>query len=123
MEDVSGPHPVALDAEGDVGPQPDRHVGPGRVGGAPVVADHLPFGGNTAVVEVRLADQLHLDLALDAHRRADQEMLPVLVGGGNWITLTPAVAVQVARRLTLQGEFKIPLHRALANRQTLTCPG
>ena len=92
MEDVSGPHPVALDAEGDVGPQPDRHVGPGRVGGAAVVADHLPFGGNPAVVEVRLADQLHLDLALEAERGADQQMLPVLVGWRPGVGRDPILA-------------------------------
>ena len=41
---------------------------------------------------------------------------PVLVGGGNWLYVAPAVAFSKGP-VTLQGEIKIPLYRSLANRQ------
>jgi hypothetical protein len=42
---------------------------------------------------------------------------PVLVGGGNWLYATPGVAVQVGQGINVQAEVKLPVHRALANRQ------
>jgi hypothetical protein len=51
------------------------------------------------------------------HRQQDVfEGVPVLVGGGNWIYVSPAVAV-AAGPLTFQAEIKLPVHRSLANRQ------
>jgi hypothetical protein len=51
------------------------------------------------------------------HRQQDVfDGRPVLVGGGNWINVSPAVAVAV-RAVTLQAELKLPLYRSLANRQ------
>jgi hypothetical protein len=41
----------------------------------------------------------------------------VLVGGGNWLYLTPGVGVLVGRGVNLQAELKIPIYRRLANRQ------
>ena len=52
------------------------------------------------------------------HRRQDSfNGTPVLVGGGNWMYLTPGVAAQVGKGFTAQAEVKLPVHRALANRQ------
>jgi hypothetical protein len=52
------------------------------------------------------------------HRQQDTfEGTAVLVGGGNWLYLTPGVAVQVGKGLNLQAEVKLPVHRSLANRQ------
>jgi hypothetical protein len=52
------------------------------------------------------------------HRRQDSfEGTPVLVGGGDWIYLTPGVALQVGKGLNLQAEVKLPVYRSLANRQ------
>lgn len=52
------------------------------------------------------------------HREQDVfEGTPVLVGGGNWLYLTPGVAVQVGRRINVQAEVKLPVYRSLANRQ------
>jgi hypothetical protein len=52
------------------------------------------------------------------HREQDVfDGTPVLVGGGDWISLAPAVAMQLTKKLTVQAEFKVPLHRALSNRQ------
>jgi hypothetical protein len=51
------------------------------------------------------------------HRRQDVfEGQPVLVGGGDWISLAPGVAWALGD-FTLQGEVKFPLLRALSNRQ------
>ncbi len=51
------------------------------------------------------------------HRRQDVfEGTPVLVGGGDWITVTPAVAWGFLG-FTAQGELKIPVWRSLDNRQ------
>jgi hypothetical protein len=51
------------------------------------------------------------------HREQDVfEGTPVLVGGGNWITVSPSLAFAV-RDVTFQAELKFPLYRSLANRQ------
>ena len=57
------------------------------------------------------------------HRKQDVfEGTPVLVGGGDWITLTPAVAIGL-RGFTAQAEVKVPLWRSLDNRRSMqdTC--
>ena len=52
------------------------------------------------------------------HREQDVfNGVPVLVGGGNWLSLAPGVALQVGSGITVQAEVKVPLHRALSNRQ------
>ena len=52
------------------------------------------------------------------HRRQDVfEGTPVLVGGGDWIYMTPGLAAQVGKGINVQAEVKFPIHRALANRQ------
>ena len=61
--------------------QPDREAGARRVGGLAPVAAHDPLGRDAAVVEQRLADQLHLDPAVDALDRSHQHVLGVVVGG------------------------------------------
>ncbi len=78
-EDVARAHPVGLDAERQVGAQPHGHSGPGGVGRMAVVADHRPLAGRAPVVEVRLADQLELHLALEAQRHPYEQVLGVLV--------------------------------------------
>ena len=52
----------------------------GGVGGVAVVADERPLRGRAAVVEVRLADQLHLDVAVEAQDRAHEHVVGVVVG-------------------------------------------
>lgn len=52
------------------------------------------------------------------HRQQDVfEGTPVLVGGGDWVYLTPGAAVQVGKGVNVQAEVKLPLHRSLANKQ------
>jgi hypothetical protein len=42
---------------------------------------------------------------------------PVLVGGGEWLYVTPGVGVLVGHGLNVQADVKLPLYRHLANRQ------
>jgi hypothetical protein len=52
------------------------------------------------------------------HRQQDVFLgTPVLVGGGNWLYVTPGIAVQVGHGVTVQAEFKLPMYRSVANRQ------
>ena len=93
LERVPRPDPVALDPERHVGAQADRLPGAGRVGGLPVVAGQGPFGRRAAVIEGRFADQLELDAALDAERRAHEQMLAVLVGRRPGVRRDPVLAL------------------------------
>ena len=52
------------------------------------------------------------------HRVQDQfRGTPVLVGGGNWIHLSPGIAAQVGKGINVQAEVKLPIYRSLANKQ------
>ena len=52
------------------------------------------------------------------HREQDSfRGTPVLVGGGNWLYLTPGLAAQIGRGINVQAEVKIPVYRSLANTQ------
>lgn len=51
------------------------------------------------------------------HRNQDVfESTPVLVGGGDWLTVAPSLAAAFGS-LTVQAEVKFPIWRSLANRQ------
>lgn len=41
----------------------------------------------------------------------------MLVGGGDWIYLTPGVGVLVGKGVNVQAEVKVPLYRSLSNKQ------
>ncbi len=74
---------VALDAHADVAEQPERGHVVGRVHHAHALlaaAHHAPRRGRRAVVEHRLAHDLHLHLALDALDHPHQQMVRVVVG-------------------------------------------
>ncbi|MEO7133314.1 MAG: hypothetical protein ABI024_03755 [Vicinamibacterales bacterium] len=52
------------------------------------------------------------------HRAQDQfQGTPILVGGGNWLYLSPGVAAQVGLGINVQAEVKLPIRRSLANKQ------
>jgi len=52
------------------------------------------------------------------HRNQDRfKGIPVLVGGGNWLYLTPGAAVRIVKGINLQADVKIPVYRRLANTQ------
>ena len=103
-EDVARPHPVALDAEGDVGSQPDRQIRPRGIGGESVLADQRPLGRDTAVVEIRLADQLDLDASFEARGDPDQQVVGVVVGGRAGVRGDRVLAAARADRQRLANE-------------------
>lgn len=43
--------------------------------------------------------------------------IPVLEGGGHWLYVTPGLAVQIGKGINVQAEAKLPVYRALANKQ------
>ena len=52
------------------------------------------------------------------HRQQDAfNDTPVLVGGGNWLYLTPGIAAQIGKGINVQAEVKLPLYRSVANKQ------
>ena len=52
------------------------------------------------------------------HRQQDAfDGKPVLVGGGNWLYLTPGLTVLVGKGINVQVEAKLPVLRDLANKQ------
>jgi len=52
------------------------------------------------------------------HRRQDVfRGVRVLVGGGNWLYLTPGIGVFVGKGISAQAEVKLPVYRSLANKQ------
>jgi hypothetical protein len=52
------------------------------------------------------------------HREQDVfNGIPVLVGGGNWLYVSPGAAVMVGKGINVQAEVKLPVYRHLANRQ------
>jgi hypothetical protein len=52
------------------------------------------------------------------HRQQDAfNGVPVLVGGGNWLYVSPGAAVMIGKGINLQAEVKVPVYRRLANRQ------
>ena len=42
---------------------------------------------------------------------------PILVGGGDWLYVTPGIGVLVGKGVNAQFEVKLPIYRSLANRQ------
>jgi hypothetical protein len=52
------------------------------------------------------------------HREQDTfNGTPVLVGGGDWVFLTPGAAIMVGKGINLQADVRVPVYRRLANRQ------
>ena len=78
----AGDRPRPLEAEAQVGRQPQLDVGARGFGDALVVvaAGVGPLAGLAAVVEARLALQHELHLAVDAAHRAQQHVIGVVVG-------------------------------------------
>ena len=79
-EDVTRPSPPALDAEGQVGLQPDGLTRAGGVGDVTAPLHERPLGGHPAVVEHRLAHELDLHLTRDALGGPHQHVVGIVVG-------------------------------------------
>lgn len=42
---------------------------------------------------------------------------PVLIGGGNWLYAAPGFGLLIGHGINVQAEIKLPLYRALSNKQ------
>ena len=96
------------------------------------VAARLPMAENADGLRVGVSSELGTSWAHEVithrvmaygrigwlHREQDVfQGTPVLVGGGDWLYVTPGVGVLVGHGLNLQADVKLPLYRHLANRQ------
>jgi len=96
------------------------------------LAARTPFSQNSDGLRTGASEELNWGVARELgthrisgfaraewlHREQDVfEGIPTLEGGGNWIYVTPGIAAQVGKSVMVQGEVKIPVHRALANKQ------
>jgi hypothetical protein len=45
------------------------------------------------------------------------EGIPVLVGGGDWLYVTPGLGALAGKRINVQAEIRLPAHRSLSDRQ------
>lgn len=113
-----------------VGLSVDRHVAPGTLFAS--IAARLPFAENDSGLRTGTSWETNAGLAreLGTHRltgfarvgwlHRSQDVFnstPVLVGGGNWLYITPGLAAQVGKGVNVQAEVKLPAYRSLANRQ------
>ena len=106
---VAAMRAVALDAHADVAEEPEPRLAVGRVHRQRVVRvrrmlgvafeiDPLPLRGRRAVVEHRLAHDLHLHLALDAFDHAHEQVIGVEVGRRARVAGAVLVVVPFAHR-------------------------
>ena len=93
MQDVAGPDPVGLDPQLHAGRQPHPLAGPAGVGGLAVAVHQGPVGHGAAVAEDGLADQLQLDVALQAAGGPDQQVVGVVIGRGSGVGGDAVVAL------------------------------
>ena len=80
LEDVPRTHAVAFDPEREIRHEPHRLTRTARVRRMPVAVHERPLGRRPAVVECRLADQLHLDAPTEAFDGAHEHVIRVVVG-------------------------------------------
>src|SRR5262249_26104816 len=121
LDDVPAADAIALDAECQVRAKTDTLPGAGRVGGVSVVADERPLGGGTAVVEGRLADELDLDLSLDALDRSDEHVVAVIVRRRPRVRCDPVLTL--ARPHRQRVSYDDPARRRLPRRHQHVCAG
>jgi hypothetical protein len=96
------------------------------------VAARVPLAENGDGLKTGASSEINAGIARDVgtsrvsalarigwlHREQDSfRGTPVLVGGGNWLYLTPGIAAQIGKGINVQAEVKIPVYRSLANKQ------
>ena len=96
------------------------------------LAARFPLYQNREGLQTGLSSEVNAGIARDVfttrigafarlgwlHREQDQfEGTPILVGGGNWLYLSPGVAAQVGKGINVQAEVKLPIRRSLDNKQ------
>lgn len=104
----------------------------GRATAFSSLASRLPFYKNGDGLRTGLSWEVNTGAARDIktsrvnallrlgwlHREQDSfNGTPILVGGGNWLYLTPGVAAQIGKGINVQAEVKLPVYRSLANKQ------
>jgi len=104
----------------------------GKVTAFGSVAARLPVSQNSDGLRTGASSETNVGIARDLghhrltglarlgwlHRRQDVfEGTPVLVGGGNWLYVTPGIGVLVGKGVNVQAEVKLPLYRSLSNKQ------
>jgi hypothetical protein len=119
---------------GTVDPLVGAHIGR-RFGKATVfgsVAARIPLYENGDGLQTGASAETNIGLARELghhritglarvgwlHRQQDTfRGTRVLVGGGNWLYVTPGIGVLVGKGVNVQAEMKLPLHRSLSNKQ------
>ena len=96
------------------------------------LAARVPFSENSDGLRVGVSSEVGTGWAHEAwthrvmgygrvswlHRAQDLfQGTPVLVGGGDWLYVTPGVGVMLGHALNAQAGVKLPMYRHLANRQ------
>ncbi|HWI20496.1 MAG TPA: hypothetical protein VNT81_22225 [Vicinamibacterales bacterium] len=119
---------------GTVDPLAGAHIGR-RFGKATVfgsVAARIPLYENGDGLQTGASAETNVGLARELghhritglarvgwlHRQQDTfRGTRVLVGGGNWLYVTPGIGVLVGKGVNVQAEVKLPLYRSLSNKQ------
>jgi hypothetical protein len=119
---------------GTVDPLVGAHIGR-RFGKATVfgsVAARIPLYENGDGLQTGASAETNIGLAHELghhritglarvgwlHRQQDTfRGTRVLVGGGNWLYVTPGLGVLVGKGVNVQAEVKLPLYRSLSNKQ------
>jgi hypothetical protein len=96
------------------------------------VAARLPLAENRDGLRTGASSELNVGLARELghgrfsgllrmgwlHREQDVfRGTPVLVGGGDWLYVTPGIGVLLGKGVNAQLEVKLPVYRSLANKQ------
>ena len=96
------------------------------------VAARIPLYGNGGGLRTGASAETNFGLARELghhrltglarlgwlHRQQDTfRGTRVLVGGGNWLYVTPGIGVLAGKGVNVQAEVKLPLYRSLANKQ------
>ena len=115
LERMPCPDPFPLDADLHVRSEPDRLAGPGRVGRMTVTVDQRPLRRRAPVVEDRLAHQLDLDIALQAHDGAHQHVIAVVVGGRPGVRRDLVLVVPWSHGQRIANQY--PAHRRVPRRE------
>lgn len=113
-----------------IGASITRKVWLGTVFGS--FAARVPLYENTEGLKTGASSELNTGIAREVfttristfarlgwlHREQDEfRGIPILVGGGNWLYISPGAAVQVGKGINVQAEVKLPVLRSLANKQ------
>ena len=110
VQDVTGSHAVALDAQRQVRPQPEHLIAARGVGDPVVPVPEAPRRRDLPVVEDRLAHEFELDLPVQARDRSNEHVIGVVVG--RWSRMRGDVSSSLARVPTSARRARPPIRSA-----------